>query len=438
MIRRYETPEIRDIFSDVHRLETWLSVELVVVEALEHFGRITPGSYGKISERLPKIDSEFVDAVLAREAITNHDLAAFVDVVQARIDLAEASYIHYGLTSSDVVDTALSLLVKDGLDVVIKEVRDTVLAVRDLANLHRTTIEIGRTHGMHAEPTTFGAKVVLWAYQLERDFKRLKDAQKQISVGKLSGAVGTYSNIDPEIEAYALELLKLEPVPATQVIARDRHAQVLYALTALSSSIESFATELRHLQRSEVGEVFEPFQQGQKGSSAMPHKRNPIVSERLSGLARVARGYLSAGLEDIALWHERDISHSSVERIVLPDAFHIAHYATKKFRWLIEGLDVRGERMTENLEGSFGLYFSQSILLALVNAGLSRDQAYRIVQKDAKLAYENRTSFRAVLSSDPEVTLDEEVLDEVMNDDRLIRNVNRVFVGLDNIEERMK
>ncbi len=437
MISRYETAEMREIFSDVHRMQIWTSVEIAVVEAFVKFGRATDEDLAKIKQNIPVVDESFVREVLEREMITNHDLAAFVDTLQKRVNLKESSLIHFGLTSSDVVDTALSIQIREALVVLLEEVKKTILSLKDLAIEHSGTPEMGRTHGMHAEPTTFGAKIALWAYQMERDYNRLAKALSQISVGKLSGAVGTYSNIEPEVEFYALSLLELKPLSATQVIARDIHAEVMYSLTSLTTSLESFATEIRHLQRSEVGEVFEPFQSGQKGSSAMPHKRNPILAERLVGISRVLRGYLSASLENVALWHERDISHSSVERVVIPDAFHLSHYGVKKFRWLIENLEVRTENMRENLEDSLGLYFSQSVLLLLVEHGLSRDDAYRIVQRDARSAYEKKTKFFDVLCDDPEVIIDDEELSRVMDEKRLLRNVSKVLENLETIEERL-
>ncbi len=437
MISRYETEEMREIFSDVHRMQIWMSVELAVVEAFVKFGLATEEDFGKIKDNLPVVDDSFVSEVLEREVTTNHDLAAFVDILQRRVNLNESSLIHFGLTSSDVVDTALSIQIREALGILSEEVKKTILSLKELAIKHSGTAEMGRTHGMHAEPTTFGAKVALWAYQMERDYNRLAKAFSQISVGKLSGAVGTYSNIEPMVEYYALSLLELKPISATQVIARDIHAEVMYSLTSLTTSLESFATEIRHLQRSEVGEVFEPFQSGQKGSSAMPHKRNPIVAERLVGISRVLRGYLSASLENVALWHERDISHSSVERVVVPDAFHLSHYGIKKFRWLIENLEIRPENMRENLERSLGLYFSQSVLLLLVEHGLSRDEAYRIVQRDARVAYDGKMQFFDVLVDDPEVIIDEEELRRVMDEKRLLRNVSKVLENLESIEERL-
>jgi adenylosuccinate lyase len=290
---------------------------------------------------------------------------------------------------------------------------------------------VGRTHGMHAEPTTYGAKFALFALQADRDLHRATTARRGIAVGKLSGAVGTFSNIDPSVEAYVCEHLGLEPVPATQVIARDRHAEVLYACAAIGTTIEQFALEVRHLARSEVGEAEEPFAPGQKGSSAMPHKRNPVVAERLSGLARVLRGYLQAGLEDVALWHERDISHSSVERVVLPDALQLTVYMLRKATWLAEGLVLHERRALTNLtEGSLGLVFSQSVLLALVDSGMSRDDAYRVVQRASRRAIEEGRNFRDVVEVDDEVTLSADVLARAFDLDRLLAHRRRVLDAL--------
>jgi adenylosuccinate lyase len=293
---------------------------------------------------------------------------------------------------------------------------------------------VGRTHGIHAEPTTFGAKVALWCLQADRDRTRIRAARDVIAVGKLSGAVGTYSNIDPAVEADVCRSLGLEPVPATQVIARDRHAQYLYACAAIGTTSELIGTEIRHLQRTELGEVTEAFAAGQKGSSAMPHKRNPIKAEQLTGLARVLRGYLVPGMEDIALWHERDISHSSVERVILPDASILAHYLLVRTRRLIDGMTVHADRMLENLERSYGLVFSQPVLLALVAAGMSRDAAYRIVQRNAMASWEQRKPFRSLLEADPEVTVPEAVLDEAFSLGRSLRNTQHVFDALDGVE----
>ena len=407
MIPRYSPPEMAALFSDEARFAMWLRVELLATDGWVAVGEVPAEAAEFCRAHAPEVDAAFVEAVAERERVTDHDVAAFVDVVQEAIGQPQGSWIHYGLTSSDVVDTALCATLTRAADLLIEAATDLVGALKVRALESIDVPVTGRTHGMHAEPTTFGAKFSLWALQADRDVQRLRSARQRVAVGKLSGAVGTYSNIDPRVEAHVCSALGLVPVPATQVVARDRHAEFLWACASVGATIEQIATEIRHMARSELGEVEEPFKPGQKGSSAMPHKRNPILSERLCGLARVLRGYLSAGLEDVALWHERDISHSSVERVVLPDASLLTLYMLQKTRGLVEGLVLHPERALATLtEGSHGLVFSQSVLLALVAGGLSRDAAYRIVQRDARAAWEEGRSFRAVLDADPEVTLD--------------------------------
>jgi adenylosuccinate lyase len=345
--------------------------------------------------------------------------------------MPEGAWVHYGLTSSDVVDTALCYSLTAAMDIVVDEVRDLRDALTRRAEKSVDTPIVGRTHGMHAEPTTYGAKFALFALQVNRDLERAERARTGIAVGKLSGAVGTFSNIDPKVEEFVCERLGLAPVPATQVIARDRHAEVLYACAAIGTSIEQFSLEVRHLARSEVGEVEEPFTEGQKGSSAMPHKRNPVVAERLSGLSRVLRGYLQAGLEDVALWHERDISHSSVERVVMPDALMLTVYMLRKATWLADGLVLHEDRALENLnEGSLGLVFSQSVLLALIESGVRRDDAYRVVQRASRRAIDERRNFRDVVESDDEVTLSNEAIAYAFDIDRLLMHRRRVLDAL--------
>jgi adenylosuccinate lyase len=390
-----------ELFSDEARYATWLEVELLAVEAQAKLGVVPADAVAVVRERA-SVDAA---AVEERERVTDHDVAAFVDVVQERVGPPHGAWIHHGLTSSDVVDTALSVTLVRAADLLLETVDELEVAIVARAREQRDTPMIGRTHGIHAEPTTFGAKVALWALQLRRDRARLSRARTAIAVGKLSGAVGTYSNIDPEVEAFVCERLGLEPVPATQVIARDRHAELLYACASLGAAIETFAQEIRHLQRTEVSEVAEPFRTGeQKGSSAMPHKRNPVKCEQLCGLARVLRGYVTPALENIALWHERDISHSSVERIVLPDAFQLAHYMAVRCRTIVQGMTVDANRMRANLDSTRGLVFSQPVLLALVESGMTRDEAYRAVQRNATAATEQGREFEAVLAEDPDVT----------------------------------
>lgn len=432
MIPRYSPKAMAALFTDEARFAAMLEVELLAAEALVGVGLVPEADAKLLRERAPQIDAAFVAEVGAREEITNHDVAAFVDIVQDRIGAPEGSWIHYGLTSSDVVDTALCTILTKAADLLIVDAKALELALEGRARELANTPVTGRTHGMHAEPTTFGAKFALFALQIRRDVVRLSDARAAVAVGKLSGAVGTYSNIDPSVEAFVCSALGLTPVPATQVVARDRHAQLLYACATLGATIEAISLEVRHLARSEVGEAEEPFGKGQKGSSAMPHKRNPITAERLCGLARVLRGYLVAGLEDIALWHERDISHSSVERVVLPDALILTAYMTQKATWLVSGLVVHADRAAQNLtQGSFGLVFSQSVLLALVDAGLTRDAAYRIVQRDARQAWEERRDFRSILEADPEVTVAPEVLDRAFDLGRLLTHASRFIDALD-------
>lgn len=433
MIPRYQTPEMAATFGDVARFARYLEIELLATEAHAELGVVPTDVAETCRARAPKVDEAFVAAVAEREAVTDHDVAAFVDVVQAAIGSPEGSWIHHGLTSTDVVDTAWCWMLRDAADLLLAAADDLVSSLVSLARTHRHTVMIGRTHGVHAEPTTFGAKVALWALQMDRDRQRLRAARDRVAVCKLSGAVGTYSNIDPAVEAYVGAALALTPVPATQVIARDRHAEYLWACASVGATIELMAVELRHLQRTEVREVMEGFKTGQKGSSAMPHKRNPISAETMSGLARVLRSNLQAGLQDVALWHERDISHSSVERIVLPDSSHLAHYVLRRMRRLIEGLHVDVEQMRSNVDSSYGLVFSQPVLLALVHGGRTRDEAYRTVQRNAMLAWEQRTSFRGLLEADPDVTLSAEQLDAAFDLQRSLRHVDTVFEALDGL-----
>ncbi|HXR53597.1 MAG TPA: adenylosuccinate lyase [Acidimicrobiales bacterium] len=435
MIPRYAPADAASLFSDESRLARWLEVELLTVEALAKAGVAPQSAATAVRERAPKVDGGFVEAVAERERATDHDVAAFVDVVQERIGQPEGSWIHLGLTSSDVVDTAQNVALVQAADLLIEAADGLIAALSARARELQAVPVAGRTHGMHAEPTTFGAKFALWALQVDRDRQRLVSARRRVAVGKLSGAVGTYSNIEPEVETYVCRALGLEPVPATQVIARDRHAEYLYACTAAGTTVELIATEIRHLARTEVGEVEEPFGAEQKGSSAMPHKRNPILAERLCGLARVLRGYLVAGLEDVALWHERDISHSSVERVVLPDATALTLYLLRKATGLVSGLVVHADRALDNLTTrSLGLVFSQSVLLALVAAGSTRDEAYRIVQRDARAAWESDRPLRAVLEDDDEVTLTGSQLDEAFDLEHLLRHAGRVVAALDEID----
>ena len=412
-----------EVWSDERKLASWLEVELAAVDAWAELGvvardsaeRIRAGAIAPTPERVAELERR-----------TNHDLAAFVDAVQA--DLGEdGRWVHYGLTSSDVIDTALALQLRDAGALLLGGLTRAQAAVVTRAEEHRTTICIGRTHGVHAEPTTFGLKLAGWAFELERDRARLRRALEGVRVGKLSGAVGTYSATDPELERLVCERLGLEPEPvSTQIVPRDRHAELLSTLALVASSLDRFATEIRHLARTEVREVQEPFGEGQKGSSAMPHKRNPVVAERICGLARVVRAGAQVGLENVALWHERDISHSSAERVVVPDAFLALDYMLDRFAWLVEGMVVLPERMRSNLEASHGLFFSQRVLLALVDSGLSRDEAYRLVQEHALRAWDEGLDFRTLTEGDRRIA-DRIDLAAAFDLDAYTRHVDAVF-----------
>ena len=432
MIPRYSTPEMDAVWSDTSKFARWLEVELLATEGHAAAGVVPQEAAEICRAKAPVADDAFLQKILDREAITDHDVAAFVDVTQDAIDDPAGSWIHYGLTSSDVGDTALCWAMTDAADLMIEASTELLETLIALAREHRDTVMIGRTHGIHAEPTTFGAKVALWALQVERDRVRLWTARDTVAVMKLSGAVGTYSNIPPEVEQFVGDALGLAPVPATQVVARDRHAEFLYACSSVAATCELMAVELRHLQRTEVREVQEGFKPGQKGSSAMPHKRNPISAETISGLARVVRSNLLAGLQDIALWHERDISHSSVERVILPDSSQLAFYMMRRLRRLLAGLVVIPERMQANLDASYGLVFSQPVLLSLVQGGKTRDEAYRIVQHNAMRAWDEGTDFRRLLEADDDV--DNAVLDDAFDLRRSLSNLGRVFDQLDAIE----
>jgi adenylosuccinate lyase len=431
MIPRYSTPEMDAVWSDTSKFARWLEVELLATEGHAAAGVVPQEAAEICRAKAPVADDAFLGKILDREAITDHDVAAFVDVTQDAIDDPAGSWIHYGLTSSDVGDTALCWAMRDAADLMIEASTELLGTLITIAREHRDTVMIGRTHGIHAEPTTFGAKVALWALQVERDRVRLRTARDTVAVMKLSGAVGTYSNIPPSVEKYVGDALGLVPVPATQVVARDRHAEFLYACASVAATCELVAVELRHLQRTEVREVQEGFKPGQKGSSAMPHKRNPISAETISGLARVVRSNLLAGLQDIALWHERDISHSSVERVILPDSSQLAYYMMRRLRRLLAGLVVMPERMQANLDASYGLVFSQPVLLSLVQGGKTRDEAYRIVQHNAMRAWDEGTDFRALLEADDDV--DNAVLDEAFDLRRSLSNLGLIFDQLDAI-----
>jgi adenylosuccinate lyase len=419
------------VWSEETKLSRWLDVELAALEGWADAGAIPDDVVRKIREQAAPPTPERV-AEIERE--TEHDVAAFVDAVASELG-AVGRFFHYGLTSSDVVDTALSLQVRGAGSLLVEALDRALQAVIARAEEHRQTLIIGRTHGVHAEPTTFGLKLAGWAFELDRGRIRLRHALEAMRVGKFSGAVGNYAAVDPEVERVACERLGLEPEPvATQVLPRDRHAELLSALALLAASLERFALEIRHLARTEVGEVEEPFGKGQKGSSAMPHKRNPVVAERICGLARVVRAAAQVGLENVPLWHERDISHSSAERVVVPDSFLALDYMLDRFAWLVEGLVVRADRMQRNLDSSHGVFFSQRLLLALVDSGLERDDAYRLVQRAAMRAWEEERDFRVLAGEDAEIAGRVE-LDTVFDLGVFTRHVDTIFERLTALRE---
>jgi len=414
------------IWSDEDKLARWLDVELAALEAWAEIGAVPSDAVAEIAASAKPPTPERVKEI---EASIHHDVAAFVDAVAGELG-DSGRWFHYGLTSSDVVDTGLALQIRDAGELLMTGLERAFSAVVSRAEEHRETLQIGRTHGIHAEPTTFGLKLAGWAFELDRDRVRLEKGLEGMRVGKLSGAVGTYAATDPEVERIACERLGLEPAPSsTQILQRDRHAELLSALAVTAASLEKFALEIRHLARTEVAEVQEPFGRGQKGSSAMPHKQNPVVAERICGLARVVRAAATVALENVALWHERDISHSSAERVVIPDAFLALDYMLDRFAWLVEGLVVRTERMRRNLESSHGLFFSQRLLLALVDSGLSRDEAYRLVQRHALRAWDEEQDFREFVRADRELAGRVD-LDAVFDFNAYTRHVDTVFERL--------
>src|SRR5215469_4882805 len=417
------------IWSEEGKLAHWLEVEFAALDGWAEVGAIPAEDVASIRASAKPPTPERVAEI---ELTTDHDTAAFVDAVAEQLG-PEGRWLHHGLTSSDVVDTALALQIQEGGRLLLADIDRAFDAVVRLAEEHRRSVCIGRTHGIHAEPTTFGRKLAGWAFELDRDRGRLVRALESNRVGQLSGTVGTYGSLDPEVERVACERLGLEPDPlSTQVISRDRHAELLSTLALVGSSLERFATEIRHLARTEVREVEEPFAQGMKGSSAMPHKRNPKVAERICGLARVVRASALVGLENVPLWHERDISQSSAERVVVPDAFLALDYMLDRFAWIVEGLVVYPERMLANLDASHGLVFSHRLLLALVERGMPRGDAYRVVQAAAMEAWDAGGDFRALAAADPEIAsrLDEAALAEVFDLEATVQHVDVVFERL--------
>lgn len=425
MIRRYSREAMQHIWSDENRYRKWLDVEIAVCEAWACLGRIPKESLENIRSKA-RFTVERIEEI---EAVTRHDVIAFVSCVAEYVG-EDARFIHMGMTSSDVLDTALALQLKESAQIIIQDIRDFMEVLKKRAFEFKYTPAMGRSHGIHAEPITFGLKFALWYAEMARNLKRMEDAAWVISCGKISGAVGTFANIPPEVEEYACRRLGLEPDPiSTQIIQRDRHAQFFTTIAVIGSTLEKIATEIRHLQRTEVLEAMEPFGKGQKGSSAMPHKKNPILSENITGLSRLLRGYCLSSLENVALWHERDISHSSVERVIAPDATIVLDFALARLTGVIHGLVVYPENMQKNIELTRGLWHSQGVLLALVDRGIARDIAYQWVQRNALKVWENKGEFKDFLLADQDIasTLGADSIENLFDLSHHLKFVDHIF-----------
>lgn len=430
MIERYTREEMGRIWTEQNRFDAWLEVEILACEAWSELGHIPKEDVQKIRANA-KVN---VDRVKEIEESTRHDVVAFTRAVSETLG-PESKWVHYGLTSTDVVDTALGYQIKQANAILLKDIESFIEILKNKALEHKYTVMMGRTHGVHAEPTTFGLKLALWYAEMKRNLERFQDAAAGVEFGKMSGAVGTFANIDPFVEQYVCEKLGLKPAPiSTQTLQRDRHAEYMATLALIATSLDKFATEVRGLQKSETREVEESFGKGQKGSSAMPHKRNPVGSENISGLARIIRGHMLSAYENVPLWHERDISHSSVERVIIPDATILLNYMLNRFANIIKNLTVFPENMKRNMEKTFGLIFSQRVLLTLIDKGLKREEAYDLVQAKAMEAWEKQTSFKALLEQEEQIKthLSPAELEECFNPAHHIKNVDLIFerVGL--------
>ena len=434
MIPRYSRPQMAAIWEPANRFAIWLQIEVLACEAWAELGVVPKDALAEIKAKTTFDMAELVPRIDEIERRTRHDVVAFTEAVAERVGPA-ARYIHLGLTSSDILDTCLACQMRQAADLLLQDTAALEATLAELAVRHKDTAMIGRTHGIHAEPTTFGLKLALWLMEARRATERLTRAREVVSYGKLSGAVGTFANVPPRVEEYVCAKLGLEPEPiSTQIIQRDRHAEYLAIIGIVGSSLDKFATEIRHLQRTEVREAEEPFSEGQKGSSAMPHKRNPVSCEQISGLARLLRSNVQAGMENVALWHERDISHSSVERVILPDGTILLDYLLAKFTEIVKGMRVHPERMRQNLAATHGVIFSQQVLLALSKAGASREAAYQMVQRNAMRAWETGEEFQALLLADPDVRaiLAPAEIESCFDLGYHLRHVNAIFrrVGL--------
>ncbi len=427
MIERYSRPRMKRVWSEENKFNKWLEVEIAVCDAWAEIGVVPREAITKI--KLAKCNLKRMEEILSE---TRHDMTAFLGSVAESLG-EESRFIHLGLTSSDVMDTALSLQLVEATELLTEDVKELIAVLAHKAMEHKYTPMIGRTHGIHAEPITFGLKLSIWVEEMRRNLQRLGEAKKAIAVGKISGAVGTYATVPPGVEQRACRKLGLLPAPVSnQILQRDRHAQFMTTLALIASSMEKFATEIRGLQRTEVGEVGEPFGTGQTGSSAMPHKRNPELCERISGLARLVRGYALTAMENIALWHERDISHSSTERVILPDACLLVDYCLSLLASIIKGMQVFPQRMKKNMELTKGLVFSQRVMLALIDKGLSRQKAYELVQRNAMKSWKGNKDFLNLLKADPEVveTLPQPELESLFDYQYYLRHVDEIFERL--------
>ena len=428
MIERYTLPEIGKIWTDENKYQIWLEIEILACEAQAKIGRIPEEAIKEIREKA-NFD---VKRVLEIEAEVHHDVIAFLTNVAEYVG-ENSRYIHYGMTSSDILDTTLAVQMKQAGELILNKLNQLIDVLKQNAVTYKNTVMVGRSHGIHAEPITFGFKLAVWYSEMLRNKERLQRAIQTISAGKISGAVGTFDHLDPFVEEYVCEKLEIQPAAiSTQILQRDRHAEYFSALAIIGASLEKIALEIRHLQRTEVLEVEEPFGSKQKGSSAMPHKKNPIVSERICGMARLLRGNLIAALENVALWHERDISHSSVERVIAPDSTTTLYYILEKTRQIIDGLVVHPDRMKANLKSMKGLIYSQAVMLNLIDSGISREKAYQIVQRNALKVWENRSSFLDELKQDKECLefINEEQLNKIFNLNLRLKNIDTVFKRL--------
>ena len=425
MIEKYSLPEMQNIWSEENKFRKMLEIEVYACEAMAELDLIPDWAIKDIQE---KADFD-IKRIHEIEETTKHDILAFLTNMAENVGDA-SKYIHMGMTSSDIIDTALAIQMKEALTLILHKLDVLAGEVKNLANKHKDTLMIGRTHGIHAEPVTFGLKMALWYDEIQRNIKRLEIVKEEVAVGKISGAVGTFANIDPSVEEYVCKKLGLKPAPiSTQIVQRDIHATYMTQLAVTASSLDKFALEVRNLQRTDIYEVEESFAQGQKGSSAMPHKKNPILSERVSGLARIVRGNASAALENVALWHERDLTHSSVERIIIPDSTHLVYYMLDKFTNIVKNLVVKEDNMQANLEKTLGLVFSQRVLLALIEKGVLRETAYAWVQKNALYAWENKIPLKELVIKDENISgkLSKDEIEELFNYEYHLKNVDYIF-----------